>query len=415
MYKSTRVSMDPESKGQIVNATLVELENDLGLALTIDFLNLYNQNINAIKFDVYFINSFGKFIFDKTAFSHRYIDLSIPPNTLYYLEPWELDERHHTARSLLIRVAEIHFEDGTRKYFSERKENIYVLPIVSNKKRALLRNTFGSDVITYGGKRKDAWRCVCGALNPKDLPTCQYCARNKDFVLTTLTESKINETLKPLYKKSEEELDPSLFHHQVSRRGQALSEHERHRRNEEENTELRPEINRKKMIFYVVGLILLFLALFQIGRFIYNQFSNEKQLQQAQLYIDQGEYERALEIYENLPTNIENIDLTLKIQDTKTLIQSVDNYSQGIALAIAGKDMPAIRSFSRVLSDDHENYYNAQVMISTLREEFLKKIKTQIEEGEYYRALGQIEEFIDIYPDDEEALTLREEILNAMK
>ena len=44
----------------------------------------------------------------------------------------------------------------------------------------------------YGENQMDFWRCACGFINENETSECEFCGRNKSFVLNNLTEPLIN-------------------------------------------------------------------------------------------------------------------------------------------------------------------------------------------------------------------------------
>ena len=126
---STKVRVSKANDVQIADAYLAQ--NETGFALVIDIINNTYQSIRYLKLDVLFINAFGKFIFDETVFQHGFENLNLKPKSLSFLPYWMLDERHHTARGVRIRISEVHFDDGTRKYYDRTKEYYQTVPIIT--------------------------------------------------------------------------------------------------------------------------------------------------------------------------------------------------------------------------------------------------------------------------------------------
>lgn len=411
-FHSNRVSMDPTSQVQVVRVTFGQTEETL--ALVIDLLNISDKTITGIKFDVIFLNARGKYIFDKAIFSHSYQDLSIEPGSLFYLEPWQLDERHQTARSALVRISEVHFEDGTRKYFNIKKENTYTLPIIPKEKLQRLQSIFGQDLITYGSKIKNAWRCICGTTNPQLQDTCRLCERNKDFVLSTLTERQINQKLYSMIQKDQnEDLDPEILIHQSSHQVEDIKKLESTRRGTEEELQMAPTPLKRK-IFLVLASILALVFLYQTGSFIYKKVDTQNTLKRAETYILAGRYEEALSLYKDLAPYTNNLDMTLKIEDTQNLIKSAENYNRGVELTIGNNSLGALYAFSRVLPDDAQNYAKSQAMISSLKQDIINNIRTDISNGKLNEALTKADDLLYLLPEDSEIADLREEILGYM-
>lgn len=412
-FNSNRVSMDPYSDVQITDLTFAQ--KDLVFALVVDVLNMSSKIITEIKIEVVFINALGKFIFDKTVFSHTFTDLNIPSNEIFYLEPWELDERHQTARSALVRIAELHFSDGSRKYFNVKRENVYTLPILPKEKSEKIQALFGNDVITYGNKIKDAWRCVCGAINPFEYTECRHCQRNRDFILATLTERIINEKLFSIIQKDQEEdLNPDYLSHQSSQHVEDIKEIQAKRKGGKSEDEQTTSMSLKRRIFLVLASLLALVFLINTGIFLYKKMDTRNTLKTAETYIHTGKYKEALELYKSLSPEIDDVDVVLKIEDTKNLIKSEDDYSKGVELTIENNTLGALFCFTKVLPEDRQNYLKSQAMITSLKQDYIRGIENQMAEGQWEEALKKIEDLISILPEEQGLKDIRIEILEQM-
>lgn len=411
-FHTNRISLDPRAQVQIVGITFAQ--SQMSLALVVDLINLTDKPIVEVKLDAMFINAKGKFIFDRAVFSHTYSNLSIGPQEICFLEPWDLDERHQTARSAMVRVAEVHFEDGSRTYYQLKKENVYTLPILPLEKVERLQSLFGKDLITYASKLKEAWRCVCGTINPFGEETCLHCERNRDFVLSTLTERRINEKLYSLFQKDQEEdLDMDILAHQSSHEVENIEDLVAKRQAKEAQDPPR-QMPLGRKIFYIVSTILALFFLFQTGTFLYRKLDTQNTLKRADSYIASGQYQEALSLYKDLAPKINNVDIALKIEDTQNLIKSEENYKKGVQLTIKNDSFAALYAFTRVLPDDSQNYAKAQAMISSLKQDILVEIEEEIALAQYNEALKKIDDLIYLLPEEPQLESLRQEILSYM-
>lgn len=371
------------------------------------------MTVKDIKIQAIFMNASGKFLFDKAVFSYHLTDLSIPPNEIYYLEPWQLDERHQTARSALIKISQISFEDGSREYWTEKGSITYTLPIIPLDRIEKLQSFFGYDLLSYGSKEKNSWRCICGVINPSRYKKCRNCQRSKSFVLNTLTEKRIEEKLQSSVFQNYIDLDNTLQEEKYLL--QKVEDIEDTRRGAKAINPPKKKKSLRKKIFLAFSSFFLLLFFIYFVQFLCQNLNQRTSLKQAEDYIQTNQYEKALEIYKDFPPTTRNIDITLKIEDTKNLIKSDKMYSSGIENTIKGKPYDALYDFSQVIPEDKENYVRAKAMIVSIKQDEIIKIKKHFSEGDLSQAFMEVENLIEILPNDEEIKTLESDIVNEMQ
>ncbi|MDO5301351.1 MAG: hypothetical protein Q4E76_02490 [Tissierellia bacterium] len=399
-----KISLLEGAQVQIVQAEIVSMDASLGLVSKI--LNNSEKEIEYLKMEALFQNSMGKFLFDRTVFSKEYGELALAHGTIDFLPPWQLDERHGTARSVQVRISEIHFADGSRKYMDLKKEHLYKLPIVPDEKREKMQTLYGSDVMTYGENFPRSWRCVCGFING-DVDTCSYCSRNREFVTKTLNERAINKKFYNMAKGSgEEAVDLKL----VQRHDTMTIKHI----DDVAVPKVAPprHLPSPSAIVTLLALILTVTSVYFLGSYLYQRYTNTQKLHRAEAMTALGRYEEAYAIYQKLPTKMDNVDITLRMEELHNLARSNALYEEGLLKIKEDDPLAAVDLFLQVKEDNQEDYLDAQAMIRALRKDLLREIQTLLDEGKEEEARVLVGEFLLRFPEDEGAMRLRERLPN---
>lgn len=393
---STKIRVGAANDVQIADAYLAQ--NETGFALVIDIINNTYQSIRYLKLDVLFINAFGKFIFDETVFQHGFENLDLKPKSLSFLPYWMLDERHHTARGVRIRISEVHFDDGTRKYYDRTKEYYQTVPIITKDKKDELKKLFGPDFYTYGGRYPSLWRCICGFVNSNDDENCRYCKRSRDFVLSAVTERQVNKKLFQLYiDRDREKAEQSTITEQTMPI-RPLDEIDLERGKEKEEHAL----SKKKRILLFVVISVSIIAISAFAFKLYDAVTVRRHYEQAQNYIAAGDYDKASEIYDTLPPIVENKDMALKIEELDGLKASADHYRKGLELHRAGNLLGAYAHYRKVVEGDSQNYLNASVMMRSIEEATLRRISMLIRENKRDEAKKLLDSLCELNPENKE-------------
>lgn len=401
---STKVRVGASNDVQIVDAYLAQ--NETGFALVIDIINNTYRSIRYLKLDVLFINAFGKFIFDETVFQHGFEDLDLRPKSLSFLPYWMLDERHHTARGVRIRISEVHFDDGTRKYYDRTKEYYQTVPIINKEKKDELKKLFGPDFYTYSGRYPNLWRCICGFVNSNDDENCRYCKRSRDFVLSAVTERQVNKKLFQLYiDRDREKAEQSTVMEQTMPI-RPLDEIDLERSEEKEEHTL----SKKKRILLFIIISVSIIALSALAFKLYDTITVRRHYKQAQNYIATGDYDKASAIYDTLPPIVENTDMALKIEELDGLKASAEHYRQGLELQRAGNLLSAYAHYRKVVEGDRQNYLNAAAMMRTIEESTLHQIDSLIREDKKDEAKKLLDSLLKLNPDDNDLRQKGEEL-----
>ncbi|MDQ0507942.1 hypothetical protein QO008_000386 [Peptoniphilus ivorii] len=400
---STKVRLHADNEVQVTNAYLAQA--DTGFALVVDVINNTSKTIEAIKLEVMFINAFDKLIFDETVFRHDYPDLKIPPKTLSYLPNWILDERHHTARGVRIRIAEVHFDDATRKYYDGKDEHYQTVPIIPTEKMEKLQNLFGPDFYTYGGRYNPYWRCICGFTNGEDDENCRFCHRSRDFILSAMTERQVNKKLYKMYISRDRDLAQRASEtlHTMPIRPLTEIDTERGLLADEKPVPKR----RRILVFLAIALGIVFFSFFSFR--IYHKIHISRNYKRAQDLIAMGRYEEAESIYATLPPTVDNVDMALKHEELASLKTSEANYKKGLELSRAGDWIPAYAYYMKVEPADHQNYLNAEAMMQTITRRIVREAETDAAQGDEVAAEQKLRALL---ANDPENRDVREALAN---
>lgn len=370
----TKVRINPANEVQVVDAYLAQADTDF--ALVIDAINNTNKIVTFLKLDVLFINAFGKYIFDETVFQHSYEGLALKPKSLSYLPHWILDERHHTARGVRIRIAEVHFDDGTRNYYDRTKETLFTLPIVPKEKKDELKKLFGPDFYTYGDRTAGMWRCICGFTNADEDVICRHCSRSKAFVLSAVTERQVNKKLFQLYVNKDRDFADRATAYEETMPIRPLDEIDLER-----GIGSKPAPSKKKsaLLFLLVAAAVIALTAFAFH--VYDGISTKRNYEKAQSYIAMGDYDEAEAIYDDLPPTVDNVDMALKIQELDTLKDSDANYKKALELSRSGDTLAAYAAYKKVVEEDRHNYANARAMMESIQTETIMEANRAMAKG----------------------------------
>lgn len=370
----TKVRMNPANEVQVVDAYLAQADTDF--ALVIDAINNTNKIVTFLKLDVLFINAFGKFIFDETVFQHSYEGLALKPKSLSYLPHWILDERHHTARGVRIRIAEVHFDDGTRNYYDRTKETLFTVPIIPKEKKDELKKLFGPDFYTYGDRTSGMWRCICGFTNADEDAVCRHCSRSKAFVLSAVTERQVNKKLFQLYVNKDRDFADRATAYEETMPIRPLDEIDLERGM---GSEASPSKRKSGLLFLLVAAAVIALTIFAFH--VYDGISTKRNYEKAQSYIAMGDYDKAEAIYDDLPPTVGNVDMALKIQELDTLKNSDANYNKALELSRSGDTLAAYAAYKKVVEEDRHNYANARAMMESIQTETIMEANRALAKG----------------------------------
>ncbi|MET3617081.1 tetratricopeptide (TPR) repeat protein [Peptoniphilus olsenii] len=411
----TNIHFNPTDIIQIANAELIGGD----FSMVIDVLNLSDEFIKSIEFAVKFKGQDKRYLFNEEEFYFKRI-VNINPHSRYYLEPIPLDDRFDKVRAIDLYIS---------SYETEKKEHVMTnqsfeqkLPVIPERKRQNIKNHIGDEIKTYGENHIDYWRCVCGAVNLKEDEECNFCNRNKSFVLNNLTEPLINAKMLNILETTnlgtlneEEKLNRIKTHltkTNLSKIAPTNDSIKIDRTNSNTKNSI-PMIGGKKIFLSLIGvMILLILALFGIRSA--TKVRSEKNIEKANSLITTGEYTEALKIYENVNERGTS-NLGLEIDALKKLINSNNHFERGMELMKQQKYINAAYNFKKVISEDKKNFTLATTNLTEIENITIMDAEKLSSEGKKEDALTLLNSYLDVVNDSARVTNLKKEIENDKK
>lgn len=409
----TTVHLHPKEDVQVIGANLSQLDQDF--SLIIDVLNLSELTVEEIVFQVKFSDEFGRYLFDGTEFRFVGKEAEALPHKVYFYEPFVLDERFRTARAVEIRIESVDFTGGTHVSYEQEEESAYTLPIINLEKEEKIHTIFGEDVVTYGENMVTAWRCVCGATNDREESECRNCKRNKSFVLNQLTEPFMNlKILSDLGGEQGNQVDISFTQTQLTKAPETTQMIQEKRRNLRSKNKRKGSFRKKSPFTYL--LIFILLLSLGVGSYAFIESSRDRRhyvesMAKAQEYSKVGEYEKALDLYQEIYAKDPSEELSETIENTDHLAQSKESYELGQKDLENGNFIPALHKFQQVLPEDKIFFKPAQDEIAALEIKILGQSKKLLGEGKTEKALSLIDSYLEVVPESAEAMNLKKSIL----
>ncbi|MDO5041324.1 MAG: hypothetical protein Q4D95_04460 [Peptoniphilus sp.] len=404
----TTVYLNPKYKLQIIRA---ELTSDLNIA--VDLINLGDNEVQEITFEVKFKDKYDNLFFNGSSTFYTVKDLSIKEGEIYYLKPIPIDQRFEDARAIIIRISSISLENSKVHTYND-EEYPFTLPVISENKAKRLKDAFGPEIVTFAENTPKGWKCVCGAFNAKELSECRNCKRNKDFVLSNLTESLINTKLVNLMsnsgfidEKNKGDIN-SLTQTQMIKIAPTTDLIEKKRINKEVDEGKKG--NRKTVASIVMALLAIVVIFVAIR--LYTDYRDKRNFEDAKNYLKIGQYKEAVNKLETLKNN-PNYETAPLFEKAQALNKSEDFYKAGIKFMSQGKFIDAIKNFKQVLSEDAENYANSQNRISELEEIILQDAEKYIENGDYIGSLSLLNQYISVIDESAKAQNMKNFILKS--
>lgn len=406
----TSILYNPKEYLQISKAELLQKE----FSLAIDLLNKSDKYIKKVSFGVKFKNIKNEYIQNASEFFFT-STISLVPKSSYYVEPFSLDERFFDARSIEVRIVEFETDSG-KVVLNKDQEELYTLAVIPEKKQRKIERTLSPEIKTYGENYGKSWRCVCGSINDKNEEECLFCKRNKNFVLSNLTESLINakvlniientETIEPWNYKT---LEKNLTENHISKLAPTKNMAETMRINYDDINYKKP-FNIKGNIFHIIGAIIALCLVLFFGANLFTNFFNSRAFNKAEFLLKNGKYEQALKTFENIPKkgNIEKIENA--IDSTKKLIESEKSFQIGKKLITEKKYIGALKNFKKVTAEDTKNYSQAEDFILEIENTLISRAENLIKEKNTDDALIIINNLLYYMPESVSALKLKNSI-----
>lgn len=174
-----------------------------------------------------------------------------------------------------------------------------------------------------------------------------------------------------------------------------------------------PRRKEKKAVSGGILLISVLIFLLVIGGsfFGYRYFHFLKMEQQADLYKSMGEYEKAIEIYNQLIDKTHKVVYVEQKKQAEELIASRDAFEEGMEAAEQEDITLALKLLSKVPEQDEERYEEASKKMQVLGKQYLADVNQEMQNGNFDYALGMIEEYQKILPDSKTAKDLKVKII----
>lgn len=151
--------------------------------------------------------------------------------------------------------------------------------------------------------------------------------------------------------------------------------------------------------------------------YFYKTSSYNKIIRNANNYFNSGEYDKAIEAFEQALVYKQDSDVQNKITLANNLKKAEKYYKSGIANIEKGNYGEAISDFSNIEKDGGKIYEEAQQKIAQCKNEligkYITKAKALAEQGNYEESNNQIEEILKLDENNEEAKTLKESNITA--
>ncbi len=400
----SKVYLSWEDELQIVRASLTISDP---FSIAIDILNTSENIVTGVYFNISFKDEFGQELLNGVEFEFSETGINISPKSIYYVKQFPLDERFTEARGLEARITKYTTSSGKLITPAANREKFYTLPIIPREKHDKMKQLLGEDIISYGENLIEAWRCVCGALNGKEVENCKNCNRSKILVLNNLTEPLINSKLISTMSKTGE-FDKELTHKITKTLSSQMAQQTEKVNLARINENYKEGI--KKFNTFSIGILLVLVILSSV--FLYQRFGIDyiakKNIKSVENFLEDGDYERAYEKLETLEFS-DAEKKNAKLKEIEQLVKSNNAYTVGIEMKDKNP-IGAISSFKEVLEEDHKNYRNAQIQITNLELDMLNLAQEKINEGSYLEAKSILTRLLEVLPESAKATNLKQSI-----
>lgn len=404
----TKLSFNTKEKIQIANAELTSGD----FAIAIDILNAQDSFITNIEFAVKFKSIERSYLFNGREFYFSQA-VNIEPYTRYFLEPFLLDERFYDARAIDIYISK-YTCDGKTITCSDKKHEMN-LPVIPEKKRAQIKETLGDGIKTYGENRIDFWRCVCGFINEHEKSECDFCGRNKNFVLNNLTEPLINSKILNVLENTRSTSDINLKTLETHLTQTNLSkiapntESLKSDRTNEVSTKKPKKFSARIIFFSIVLIIILSIISIFIINFV-KVLRNENKIEDARGLALSGEYRSALDLYKEATKEKTSPEISNEMEKLKKLVQSDEFYQRGLEFYKNEIYIDSAYNFKKVIQEDEKNYKAAQDKLLSIDNIILTQVKNAYKENKVNEAMLLLNSYLGVVPESAKATSLKKEM-----
>jgi len=311
---------------------LVESDTDIPY-LEINFRNLSDKVVKAIKFKAYCFNSFKEPVDTppNNIIDFLIQDLSLNPKEKIKKAKVFSVSKKPTTRNINIVVEKVGFKDGTQWNREKAELKEINIPEVSTEKLNNLKTIAGFDSVTYPFEDEDSWTCVCGRYNKKDDKKCVRCDREKEEVFKEYNQKSVQNKIKEKEEKEKIEYE------------KRQKENERKKQEKIKNKQLKKKKLKKKATVMVISTVLLVSLFILLNNTLFPYYRNKKRLEAME-----NNYNLGIESFEN-----ENF------VKSATYLSGIKNYkdSENYLLNIS-KEIPSLDNFyeriflKKVLNED---------------------------------------------------------------
>lgn len=395
---ASKIYYNPSSEIQITRTDLFEEDGDLYLKLYIS--NISRETLASLIVEARFLDSFGNYLLDGEFSEFSQIDLAIHSQERIGLSPFSLDPDLNLARSLEIRIKKAVFSNGDLVDYDPEDEFTMIEPALSNDYIRELRDALGPNFITYGESFSNHWRCICGFVNQDGFDNCKFCNREARLVLSQYSQASIRDQFQ---NKNELDLVPK----EEPKADELL-----------EVQEASPSPRNKKYLPIIAGACL---ALLVFAGFYLNGVRRFKgKISIGDDFLEDGDYEYALELYKDLYTSDPKPEVQSKIKLAEKLLESDKNFLEGMLAWDSGKDLAAMEHLVLVDQDDKKNFEEASESLLTLEANFIESLDNMIQtsKDDKIQASRLLSEYLQSRPDldwEIDKLNANKKALTSMK
>lgn len=380
------------------------------LYITIDLLNISEQDVRDVCLEITLVDDEGKIIKIADPLELNIQDITFNHHSIYQSDPIVIEYPYGNAAHYIIRVSQIHYANGDTEILDGALQKEYPVEEISEELHNSLKALYGHEAFTYAINYGDEWKCICGNINHEKDEICNNCQRNRDIVLSNLTRFKVLERLNKVNENIS--ISNTVDLSELSQKVEELTEKEmiqaQNAVSENDGMEKETEKTKGRGKKFILAACLL-LALVLGGYFGNEYFMNQKEVK-ADGYVSEKKYSEAIDLYNELLEKKETEMLLDKKANAVILKNSQDAYNKGIELADAGDQEGAIRSLIEVTTNDKNYYEEAQAKITEIETVILDGARTKLAENDFGAARIIVERLLKIIPASEEGTKLSDAI-----
>jgi tetratricopeptide (TPR) repeat protein len=316
----------------------------------IKFQNISNKTIISVIIDIEAKDVFGKSLESINDF--QYLDINAARNGMFgaNIAVYFPDEK---TRSFSILVKAVLFSDGSK--WDANGKSIWEIIPVKSLNEILIENDLISQYKTettqdakYAPTEHDnIWICTCGGINDDIELTCSICHQNKEKIFDLLNKDKLKKIIE--------------YNNQITEEKTRLKQEEERKQN------LQRKVKRNKCIIITMIIIILCVA---CGFFIHYYIKPYYGYNKAVHLMDNGKYQEACSILENLGDYKDSKDLIIesKYSHALSLIDSGKHEEAYSILIKLGNYKDSITLVHEYITLVHEYKYNKAIALYNAKE-----------------------------------------------